>query len=110
MNVLHVIESLEVGGAENVIANLVNHGSDRFKTGICCLKRSGPIRNRIMKKEVEVFELGKGEGNDYSIPFKLSKVLKGGRIDVVVSHNWATFCETAIAAALADTPVRLHVQ
>lgn len=109
MNVLHVIETLEVGGAENVVVNLINRLSDRFRPTICCLKRSGPVAARLSRKEVEVVELRKKEGNDYSIPFKLAKVLRDRRISVIHSHNWATYCESVSASILARTPTRIHM-
>ena len=103
IRILHVIETLEVGGAETVVANLVNNASPGFRPGVCCLMRTGPVAARI-RPGVEIIELGKtGEGNDYRIPFRLAQILQSRRIDIVQSHDWGTLLETAAAAALART-------
>jgi sugar transferase (PEP-CTERM/EpsH1 system associated) len=103
IRILHVIETLEMGGAETVVANLVNNMSPGFHPGVCCLVSTGSIAKRI-RPDVEIIELGKtGEGNDYRIPFRLAKILESRRIDIVQSHDWGTLLETVGAAALART-------
>ncbi len=109
VNVLHVIETLDVGGAEGVVVDLANHFSDRFRSTICCLKRSGPMASRL-RPGVEVIELGKEEGNDWGIPGRLARILRERRIHVLQSHNWAVFCESVAAGMLVRTPVRVHLQ
>jgi glycosyltransferase involved in cell wall biosynthesis len=101
--ILHVIETLDVGGAEAVVANMVNHASPGFRTDICCLMRSGPIAARI-RPGVEIIEMGKAmEGNDYRLPFRLARVLRSRNIDIVQSHDWGTLLEAVAAATLAGT-------
>ncbi|MEW6329960.1 MAG: glycosyltransferase [Pseudomonadota bacterium] len=103
VRILHVIETLDVGGAEAVVANMVNHASPGFHADICCLMRSGPIAARI-RPGVEIIEMGKAmEGNDYRIPFRLARLLRSRNIDIVQSHDWGTLLETAAAAMLAGT-------
>lgn len=107
---MHVIETLETGGAENVVANMVNRVSDRFQAVICCLIKSGPVAQKIHADWAVVLELGKkSAGNDFKVPFRLAAALKERRIDVVQSHNWGALCETAAAAWLAKTPVCIHM-
>ena len=43
MKVLHVIESLEFGGAEKVVVDLANALVERVPVGICCVKRIGEL-------------------------------------------------------------------
>ena len=103
IRVLHVVETLDVGGAETVVANIVNNASPGFRAGVCCLMRSGPVAARI-RRGVEIIEMGKVEkGNDYRIPFRLAKILQRRRIDIVQSHDWGALLETAAAATLAGT-------
>lgn len=108
IRILHVIETLDVGGAETVVANIVNKASPPFRANICCLMRTGPIAARI-RPDVEIMELGKTmEGNDYRIPFRLAKILRSRKIDIVQSHDWGTLLETVMAAMLAGT-VAIHM-
>jgi sugar transferase (PEP-CTERM/EpsH1 system associated) len=101
IRVLHVIETLDVGGAEAVVANIVNHSSPGIRSTICCLVRSGPIAARV-RPGIDILELGKSEhGNDYGIPLRLARLLRDRRIDVVHSHDWGTLLESVAAATLA---------
>ena len=101
IRVLHVIETLDIGGAETVVANIVNHMSPGFHAGICCLMHSGPVSAHI-HPGVEIIEMGKAvEGNDYGLPLRLAKILRSRSIDVVQSHDWGTLLETTAAATLA---------
>jgi sugar transferase (PEP-CTERM/EpsH1 system associated) len=101
IRILHVIETLEVGGAEAVVANIVNHASPGIRAGVCCLMHAGPIASRI-HPGIEIIEMGKAQhGNDYRIPFRLAKILRTRNVDIVQSHDWGTLLETTLAATLA---------
>lgn len=103
IRILHVVETLDVGGAEAVVANIVNNMSAAFRADICCLMHSGPIAGRV-GPAVDIIEMGKATaGNDYTLPLRLAKLLRSRRIDIVQSHDWGTFLETAVAATLAGT-------
>lgn len=110
VNILHVVETLDIGGAESVVVDFVNHMPDRFHSTICCLKHSGPSASKITRGSVDIVELHKGEGNDYKIPGKIARLIKDRNIDILQSHNWATFCESAAAGFPAVGPVRVHLQ
>jgi sugar transferase (PEP-CTERM/EpsH1 system associated) len=101
VRILHIIETLDMGGAETVVANIVNNMSPGFKTDICCLMHSGPVAERI-RPEVDIIELGKPvHGNDYQIPFKLARILRARKIDIVQSHDWGTLLESVAGTTLA---------
>ncbi len=100
MKVLHVIESLEFGGAEAVVADLALASSSRCTVGVCCVKKSGALARRLEGK-VEVLSLGKREGNDANVPLQLARILRRGGFDVVHSHMWGVYLEAALAAKLA---------
>src|SRR5687767_12750256 len=93
---LHSMGRLEGGGAEMVLVNFLNNLSDRFTPLVCCLMRRGPLAEKITNPRAELIELGKGmEGNDYKVPFRLARLLKEKKVDVVQSHDWGTLLETA---------------
>jgi len=72
IKVVHVVLSLEVGGLENGLVNLVNNSGEPFVHVICCLKRNGPMGERL-KKGVRVYELGWEGGKSLSLPFRLGR-------------------------------------
>ncbi len=110
MNVLHVVENLNMGGAERVVVDLVNHASDRFTPSICCLETSGATAALIRRAGVKVHELRKKPGNDATMPFKIADIVKRENIDVLHSHNWATFVEAGAAGIISRARVRVHTQ
>ncbi|TFG38016.1 MAG: glycosyltransferase [Candidatus Aminicenantes bacterium] len=108
IRVAHLIETMHTGGAESVVASLINHQDPLFESMLICLKESGTAAIGISRKDVEIIELGKREGNDLAIPFRLAKLLKERNISILHTHNWSVFCEGMTAAVLARIPVRVH--
>jgi len=107
VRILQVIESLEFGGAEKVVVMLSNELVKSHDVCVCCLRTLGPLAKELDPR-IRTFCLEKSEGNDYRLPFRLSRLLRTERIDVVNTHNWAVFLEAALAANIAHTPVRIH--
>jgi glycosyltransferase involved in cell wall biosynthesis len=105
MKVLHVIESLEFGGAEKVVVDLANALVERVPVGICCVKRTGELR-QALDGRIEVHCLNKREGNDFGLPRRLASLAAQGGYDVVHSHTWGVFLEPALART-RRTPRRL---
>lgn len=107
MRILHLIESLEFGGAEKVVVSLANSMAETHQVSICCVKAIGPLAAELDRR-IGVFCLEKPEGNDYLLPLRLARVLRRGAYDVVHTHNWGVFLEGGIAGYLARTPVLVH--
>lgn len=107
IRIMHLINSLEIGGAERVLLNLVNQYGPPFHSTVCCLKRSGDLA-RLLRPEVEVIEMHKPERNDYSLPFRLASLFRKTHTDIVHSHGWGAFCESVVGARLAGVPVSVH--
>lgn len=107
MRILHVIESLEFGGAEKIVISLANHMAASHEVAVCCVKAVGALGPELDPR-IRAFSLGKGEGNELTLPLRLARVLREGRYDVVHTHNWGVFLEGTLAAVLARVPVRIH--
>lgn len=106
--IVHVIYRLDVGGLENGLVNLINRiPEDRYRHAILCLKGySESFRSRI-KKPVEVHDLGKKEGQDVAMQFRLWKLLRKLKPDIVHTRNLGTL-EASVPSALAGIKVRIH--
>jgi glycosyltransferase involved in cell wall biosynthesis len=107
MRILHVIESLEFGGAEKIVISLANSMADMHEIAICCLKGVGALGPEVDRR-INVFCLDKGEGNDYFLPLRLARLIRKNAYDVVHTHNWGVFLEGGLAGVLARTPVLIH--
>jgi len=107
MRILHIIESLEFGGAEKVVISLANSMAGEHEMAICCVKTIGALGPEVDQR-INVLCLNKGEGNDYLLPFKLARIIRKNVYDVVHTHEWGVFLEGGLAAFLAGTPVLIH--
>ncbi len=106
--IAHVIYRLDMGGLENGLVNLINRiPAERFRHAIICLTDYSEFRQRIQRNDVPVFALGKPAGNSPVTHFKLWRLLKRLRPDIVHTRNLAGL-EGALPAALAGVPVRIH--
>lgn len=106
--IAHIIFRLGTGGLENGLVNLINRiPSDRYRHAIICLQDATDFRGRIQRSDVRVFTLGKQEGNDWIIFFKLYRLLREIRPDIVHTRNLATI-ECQLPAFLAGIRRRLH--
>ncbi|MEW6704323.1 MAG: glycosyltransferase [Pseudomonadota bacterium] len=104
MRILHVIDTLEFGGAEKVLVALANAACRRHEVSVCCLRHGGPLA-RELDPRIEVFAMGKQGGDDLLMPLRLARRIASQRYDVVHTHNWSVFLEGGMAAIRARVPV-----
>jgi glycosyltransferase involved in cell wall biosynthesis len=105
--ILHIIESLEFGGAEMVLINLANTLSEKYTVSICMTKRQGDLCSRVNSR-VKLHFLDCKEGNDLSAITKIMAIIKKDNIDIVHAHNWSVYLEAVLAAKLAGTKKIIH--
>jgi sugar transferase (PEP-CTERM/EpsH1 system associated) len=107
MRVLHIMDSLGVGGTEMGVANIVEHTRDRIEHVLCCVRQGGTVADRLRAGGNEVIVVGKAAGNDWRLPFRLFRVCRRLAPDVVHTRNWGSI-EGIVAARLARVPVVIH--
>ena len=106
--VAHVIFRLDVGGLENGLINLINRiPADRFRHAIICLTDYSDFHRRIQRPDVRLFSLHKPPGNSIATQFRLWRLLRELKPDIVHTRNLAAL-EGMVPAALAGVPVRVH--
>jgi len=108
LKVLHVVHSLEVGGLENGVVNLINRlDPNRFEQIILCLTRSGRLATRIKQQGVRILEMGQSD-DGFRLPLaKLIKVFRGVAPHLVHTRGWSTV-DAVFAARLAGVPRLVH--
>lgn len=106
INILYVIWSLGLGGAEQVVINLAK-GLDktRFNPIVCCLNEKGRFAEELEKAGINVIALHKRGPFDLSIIGKLVRVIKENNISVVNTHLWGANLWGRIAAHKAKVKV-----
>jgi sugar transferase (PEP-CTERM/EpsH1 system associated) len=106
--VAHILQRLAVGGLENGVVNLINHmPEDRYRHAVICLARTTDYSQRIKRKDVPVIALHQRQGQDFSVHWRLLKVLVRLRPAIVHTRNLAALEFQAIAA-LAGVRGRIH--
>ncbi|HWP59903.1 MAG TPA: glycosyltransferase [Candidatus Acidoferrales bacterium] len=107
MKIVHVVHSLEIGGLENGVVNLVNRLDPQvFKHVICCLSRSGKLAARI-PQDVKIVELNLPT-QQFRLPLiALARVFRRLRPDLVHTRGWGTI-DAVFAAKLARIPLVVH--
>lgn len=108
LHVCHVVLSLEPGGLENGVVNVVNGlNPAEFRSSVCCLRRSGEFAGRL-RPGVPISVMGLRPGNDPLLPLRLARLLRKARVDIVHTRNAESFFYGYLAARLARVPVVVH--
>ena len=91
MNIVHVVESLDVGGLERVVLSLVSWQIQQgHRSRIVCLFHEGALAAQARASGIEVVAVGKRVGLDWHALRLLREELRRGRPDVVHTHNAVT--------------------
>ena len=106
INILYIIWSLGLGGAEQVVINLAK-GLDKtkFKPYVACLNDPGRFADELKGKGIEVFALNKIRGIDFSVIPKLVRIIRENDIQIVHTHLWGANFWGRFAANAAGVPV-----
>jgi len=105
----HVVLSLEPGGLENGVVNVVNQlDRRRFASTVCCLKEPGEFARRIEDPRVAVHALGWVGGNDPALALRLAKLFRRTHAQIVHTRNAEAFFYGFVAAKLAGVPAIVH--
>ncbi len=106
-----VVSHLKGGGKEQCVVDLANTLSEGcFEPIVICLQTSGALQDRIRHQGVKVISLDKRPGNDLRLPFRLARVLRRERVDIVHSNNWGSLAESVLAAKCAGVRPIVHTQ
>ena len=113
--VLHIIDSLDVGGTETQMVQVVRRLSMRgYQVTVACLRAGGPLTQLLQEKGVRIIEFPKYRAlltlrSIYQL-FRLAWFLRREKIDVLHSHDLWSNLMGVPAAWIARTPVILASQ
>ena len=105
------VEGLNIGGAEVVIQRIAqNIDRGLFNLTICCLKVRGSIGASLAKEGFEIIVVGNPENPKarYLTTFKLLKLLRAKKIDIVHTHTTDAFFEAALCTLLLPRIKLIH--
>lgn len=84
LNVMFLLSSMPVGGAETLLVNLVRRMSDGFRPQICCLKELGELGESISNEFPTHSNLIKHK-YDVGVISRLKKLFHDNEIDAIVT-------------------------
>ncbi len=106
LKILHIVLTLEVGGLENGVVNLVNAlKADRYSSIICCIKYKGILASKVDQKRVGIYELKHYKGFGLRLVWELYNIIKKEGIDIVHTRNYKPFVLTFLPAKMAGAAV-----
>jgi len=89
INVLQVVNSLDIGGLEKVVINLVNYqNNNNIKVSIVCLEEKGALESFVNQK-TNIFQLDKNNVSYGILLRKLIEIIRKNKIKVLHCHNYA---------------------
>ena len=99
MNILHLVESLERGGLERVVVNLVlAQQAAGHKVAVCCLFSLGPLAGELRDAGVSVTCTNKSSGLDFRAVNSIRSECSRTGADVLHTHNAVANYYGALAA------------
>lgn len=105
--ILHVIATMPVGGAENVLLTTLRRlDPQQYQSVVCCIQDKGVLGAEVEKlgiKLIELHKLQKG-GWDSSIISDLVSVIQDEKIDLVHGHLYHANLYARFAAKQAEVP------
>lgn len=104
-NILHIIHSLDVGGAEKLVVDFVMRTNNNlFNVSVCCLDRSGILGDELKSKGFAVTSLGRTPGVDWGLVLRLRKLLREKDIDIIHAHQYTSFFYASLAKNFSKRP------
>lgn len=106
--IAHVVPQFSVGGMENGVVNLLNRiPSSRYRHAVIAIQDTPDFQKRLRNPDVEVVSMHKRLGKDFPAYWRLTKVLRRMRPDVVYTHSMATL-DVVFYAAAAGVRLLVH--
>jgi sugar transferase (PEP-CTERM/EpsH1 system associated) len=108
LRIAHVVHSLELGGLENGVVNLLNRlNSSQFDHTLICLTRAGSFAARIKNNNVTIVDIG-CSGKSFRFPLlKLARLFREMETDIVHTRGWGAI-DAVFAASMARVSVVIH--
>ncbi len=108
IRVMHLMLSMEVGGMENGVANILRNTRDSLDNYLCCLEKIGTLGGMLDGSAVSIVNMSKKPGFSIPLIYKLSRLLIRNKIDILHSRCWSTLVYGYAASRIAGTPGLVH--
>src|SRR5262249_14392199 len=111
LNVAHLTQSLDVGGAEKLLVEFARHADRRrFAPRVVSLSTRGTLADEIEAADCPVTALGAGAGFHPGLFVRVAQLFRRWQIDVVHTHDDRPHIYGTAAALLAGVPRVIHTR
>jgi len=111
IKIMHVVQTLDIGGLEKVVIDLVSFSNrNRFDFVVCCLSERGVFAGDLEKNGIKILFLNKRNGFDLGLVFKIASIIKKEKIDVLHTHNQRPQFYGTPAARISRVPFYIHTR
>src|SRR2546425_6855301 len=111
LRVVHITGCLDMGGQEKLLVEFAKHANrDRFELRFVSLGTRGILADELEAQGSPVTALDIGPGVDLRLPWRLARLFRGWKADVIHTHNDRPLLYAAPAARLARVGCVLHTK
>ena len=113
MRVLHVINHLEYGGAERLLFNFILHAKEHYpqlEMEVCVLLKEGSLGNQLRQKGIIVHNLNVEKWNFVQAIYRLYKIIKRGRYDIIHVHLFPPLYYVRLTRLLLGYPTYVFTE
>ncbi|MFQ5753426.1 MAG: glycosyltransferase [bacterium] len=106
INILHLVNGFAIGGAESKLLELVRCTDKKnYRLVVCSVGQGGPLQKEFEKLGVKVIVFRKKFSFDFSLVFKVARLIREERIDIVQTTLLYADLIGALAAKVAGVPI-----
>ncbi|MFQ5484576.1 MAG: glycosyltransferase, partial [Desulfobacterales bacterium] len=106
IKILHVVNGFAIGGAEMKLLDLVRcTDKGKYRIVVCSVGQGGPLQKEFESLDVKVVVFQKKFAFDFSLVFKVARLIRKERIDIVQTTLLYADLIGALAAKMAGVPV-----
>jgi len=105
-NIHQIIATMDIGGVERQLIELVKGlDKNKYNVTICCITRGGPLEEDLKKLGIEYHILYKKFKFDFTVIFRLIRLIRQKKIDLIHTYLFTANTWGRIAAVLAGVPI-----
>ena len=105
---LHIIDSLNIGGAERMAVNIANSLARKdVESHICATRAEGNLKFSI-DKSVNYFFLNKKTALDFNAIIRLSRYIKNHKINILHAHGTSFFVTFLVSFFVSNVKIVWH--
>ncbi len=104
--VAHVTFDMRIGGAEQVIANLIENTNHKYILSIICLEQpTGPFGRNLIEKGYQIISFNRKPGFDFSLVRHIRNYIIDNNIDILHCHQYTPYVYGLFASAFTSTKI-----